>query len=167
MWRISFYERHRTNFICLLFLKPKVCFWGSNAGLNCLTNKPKSEKILQFLNWILLLDSGSLMLFPFNLTILSRLFRHQYVNCYVDYSLSHCTHAHFDIKERTQDKLTIAWRWITCYFRIPSKMKTLLFVVRRKNITPLLLFQLKSIILICYFSLAVFTLETEYPSETG
>ena len=46
-------------------------------------------------------------------------------------------------------------------------MKTLLFVVRRKNITPLLLFPLKSIILICYFSLAVFTLETEYPSETG
>ena len=107
------------------------------------------------------------MLSPFNLTILSRLFRHQYVNCYVDYSLSHCTHEHFDIKERTQDKLTIAWRWITCYFRIPSKMKTLLFVVRRKNITPLLLFKLKSIILICYFSLAVFTLETDYPSETG
>lgn len=69
--------------VLVLFLKPKVCFWGSNAGLNCLTNKPKSEKILQFLNWILLLDSGSLMLFPFNLTILSRLFRHQYVNCYV------------------------------------------------------------------------------------
>ena len=107
------------------------------------------------------------MLSPFNLTILSRLFRHENVNCYVDYSLSHCTHAHFDIKERTQDKLTIAWRWITCYFRIPSKMKTLLFVVRRKNITPLLLFKLKSIILICYFSLVVFTLETDYPSETG
>ena len=107
------------------------------------------------------------MLSPFNLTILSRLFRHQYVNCYVDYSLSHCTHAHFDIKERTQDKLTIAWRWITCYFRIPSKMKTLLFVVRRKNITPLLLFPLKSTILICYFSLAAFILDTEYPSETG
>ena len=46
-------------------------------------------------------------------------------------------------------------------------MKTLLFVVRRKNITPLLLFKLKSIILICYFSLTVFTLETDYPSETG
>ena len=46
-------------------------------------------------------------------------------------------------------------------------MKTLLFVVRRKNITSLLLFPLKSIILICYFSLAVFTLETDYPSETG
>ena len=73
----------------------------------------------------------------------------------------------FDIKERTPDKLTIACRWITCFFRIPLKMKTLLFVVRRKNITPLLLFKLKSIILICYFSLAVFTLETDYPSETG
>ena len=46
-------------------------------------------------------------------------------------------------------------------------MKTLLFVVRRKNITPLLLFPLKSTILICYFSLAAFILDTEYPSETG
>ena len=73
----------------------------------------------------------------------------------------------FDIKERTPDKLTIACRWITCFFRIPLKMKTLLFVVRRKNITPLLLFSLKSTILICYFSLAAFILDTEYPSETG
>lgn len=94
-WCISVYERHRTNFICLLFLKPKVCFWGSNANSNCLTNKAKSEKILRFLNWTLLLDSGSFMLSPFNLTILSRLFRHQYVNCYVYYPLSPCTHAHF------------------------------------------------------------------------
>ena len=73
----------------------------------------------------------------------------------------------FDIKERTPDKLTIACRWITCFFRIPLKMKTLLFVVRRKNITPLLLFPLNSTILICYFSLAAFILDTEYPSETG
>ena len=73
----------------------------------------------------------------------------------------------FDIKERPPDKLTIACRWITCFFRIPSKMKTLLLVVRRKNITLLLLFPLKSTILICYFSLAAFILDTEYPSETG